>query len=267
MTPVLLSLLACLEAEDGSRCAQSWSRVRCDKNTVALEAGDRERDVHWQVPTGEPPEEGWPAVILFQGAFYPASTFWRARRAAPRGGYNQALLTAELLDSGFAVITPEAPGEGLLAWDTNLPGYKNDWEGCPDDLLMASLIEAMEAGDLGPLDMGALYAAGISSGGYMTSRMAESWPGTFRALAVHSGSWATCAGVLCQIPEDLPEDHPPTLFLHGALDATVPIWTMTDYRDALADQGVEVVSYTKILAGHAWLDEAPDEIVDWFIAN
>ncbi len=223
--------------------------------------------MHWQVPTGEAPDEGWPAVIAFQGALYPASLSWWGRKAEPNGGWNQVLLTADLLDAGYAVLTPEAPGQGFTCWNTNVPGYKNDWEGSPDDEMMLTLLEGMAAGDFGPLDLDALYATGISSGGYMTSRMAVDYPGTFRALAIHSASYATCAGLLCAVPDELPEDHPPTLFLHGALDATVPLWTMTDYRDALDEDGVEVESVVQILAGHAWLDDAPAEILGWFDAH
>jgi len=56
------------------------------------------------------------------------------------------------------------------------------------------------------------FATGISSGGCMTSRMAVSYEGEFRALAIAAGSYATCGGILCVIPIFLPRDHPPTLF-------------------------------------------------------
>ena len=73
----------------------------------------------------------------------------------------------------------------------------------------------------GPINTTRLYAMGISSGGFMTSRMAVSYPGKFRALADHSGSYATCSDT-CTVPTPLPSNHPPTLFLHGDTDAIVP---------------------------------------------
>lgn len=265
LLPALALLAACgRDPFGGGRCEIGWRQVSCEHETSTLEFGDRGRDLHWQVPTGEAPEAGWPAVILFQGALFPASLSWWARKAEPMGGWNQALLTADLLDAGYAVFTPEAPGEGLTCWNTNVPGYAGDWEGSPDDEMMLALLEALEAGDFGPIDLDRLYATGISSGGYMTSRMALAYPGVFRALAIHSASYATCVGVFCSVPDELPDDHPPTLFLHGGLDATVPVWTMSAYRTALEENGTEVDDVVKWLAGHAWLDEAPDAILSWF---
>ena len=108
-----------------------------------------------------------------------------------------------------------------------------------------------------------LYATGISSGGYMTSRMAVSYEGMFRALAIQSASYATCAGPLCVGPS-LPEDHPPTLFLHGTLDATVPQYTMELYYDDLLELGVPTRKVVDPVAGHEWIDSAPAEVLRWF---
>src|SRR5687767_1183792 len=101
----------------------------------------------------------------------------------------------------------------------------------------------------------------------MTSRMALSYPGKFRALAVVSASWATCAGSLCSIPPPLPSDHPPTLFLHGERDDIVPISTMRLYADALTAQKTEIRVVTDPDAGHVWLDVAPVEVPAWFGAH
>jgi predicted esterase len=130
---------------------------------------------------------------------------------------------------------------------------------------MRALLGAMAGGDLGPLDMDRLYAGGISSGGYMTSRMAVSYPGTFRALAIQSASYATCAGSLCVIPA-LPADHPPTMFLHGEADPVVPIATMLPYAAALEDQATPVERVIDATAGHEWLEAAPVEVPAFFAA-
>lgn len=99
----------------------------------------------------------------------------------------------------------------------------------------------------------------------MTSRMAVAYPGRFRALAIQSASYATCAGPLCVVPE-LPEDHPPVLFLHGGADAIVPIGTMDTYADALEEDGIPTERVVEDTAGHAWLEVAPEEVVGWFEA-
>jgi dipeptidyl aminopeptidase/acylaminoacyl peptidase len=127
------------------------------------------------------------------------------------------------------------------------------------------MLDQMSAGQFGAIDMTRLYATGISSGGYMTSRMAVSYPGRFRALAIESGSYATCLGPLCTIPSSLPTDHPPTLFLHGDADTIVPIATARAYYDALVSQGIEAKFIEDPTAGHQWIPEAPDAVTSWFL--
>jgi predicted esterase len=124
---------------------------------------------------------------------------------------------------------------------------------------MQNLFKASEAGNFGPINRGRLYAMGISSGGYMTSRMAVSYPGKFRALADGSGSYATCSST-CTVPTPLPTDHPPTLFLHGDADNIVPMSTVQSYVDALRAEGHEVKVVTDADAGHEWLVEGPAAI-------
>jgi dipeptidyl aminopeptidase/acylaminoacyl peptidase len=129
---------------------------------------------------------------------------------------------------------------------------------------MLDIFEAIEAGEFGDVDPDRLYAGGISSGGYMTSRMAVAYPGRFRALAILSASYCWCAGYTCYVPSDLPDDHPPTLFVHGRLDNTVPIWTMTPYEEGLSDGGTPTRLLIDEDAGHHWIEEAPAAILDWF---
>jgi predicted esterase len=101
----------------------------------------------------------------------------------------------------------------------------------------------------------------------MTSRMAVSYAGTFRALAIASASYATCLGAACVVPTELPADHPPTLFMHGDLDTIVPIATMRPYHDRLAAQGIETALDESPTAGHQWLDDAPEQTTAWFEAH
>jgi dipeptidyl aminopeptidase/acylaminoacyl peptidase len=171
-------------------------------------------------------------------------------------------LIALLLDNGFVVIQPEATG-GMF-WTTNSGGA---YEASVDAVFIPALLQRIAQGQFGPVDMRRLYATGISSGGYMTSRMAVSYPGRFRALAIESGAYATCLGPLCVIPPTLPADHPPTLFLHGAADMTVPISTARAYDDALVKQGIETRFVEDPQAGHQWLAVAPEEITAWFLEH
>jgi dienelactone hydrolase len=261
-----------LDAWAGSRCTVTPTTVLCTHETHVLPtgAGLPDRDVHFQIPLGEAPAAGFPVALVFQGATLSAERAWSGDAADLTdtfGMIHQARLVARLLDAGYAVITPEAAGDGSTFYDTNIPPYATMWETAPDHQLMLGIFAGIEAGDFGPLDASALFAVGFSSGGYMTSRMAVSYPGRFRALAINSGSYATCAGAACIVPSTLPADHPPTLFLHGELDAVVPIATMLPYESALRGEGVITRIVRDSTAAHQWLEAAPDEVVAWFAAS
>lgn len=260
-------------ATDGgadSRCTETASSIHCAHHTLVISPGGLglgNRDVHWQVPLGEAPDGGWPVVLMFQGSFFSADTFWDEVSTAPYGGWSQCHVTRALLDRGFAVISPKTRYGGNYYWDTNVVGFSETWGTTDDHHLMLGIFDGIASGKFGPVSATHWFATGISSGGYMTSRMALSYPGKFRALAVVSASWATCAGALCSIPSPLPADHPPTLFLHGERDDIVPIATMRSYADALTAQSTEIRVVTDADAGHAWLDVSPVEVPGWFAAH
>jgi dienelactone hydrolase len=222
------------------------------------------RNVYYQVPLGPPPVNGWSVVILFQGSLFSPAVTMQAASAEPFGAYYQVSLVKRLLDAGYVVLEPEAHVGGSTFWDTNVPPWDVSWTGAPDDLFMQSILAELESGLFGPIDPTHRYATGISSGGYMTSRMAVSYAGKFRALAIASGSYATCSGPLCSVPSPLPADHPPTLFLHGDADPVVPLWTMEKYRDQLQAEGHVVKSIIEAGAGHQWIAAAPEAVLEWF---
>ncbi|MGV3619679.1 MAG: hypothetical protein ACO1OB_02620 [Archangium sp.] len=242
------------------RCTVTTDAVTCPANITNLTAGTASRDVYWQVPVTPPPTNGYPVVVVYQGSFFGPSTTWGTVASdTPFGGYQQARLQALLLERGFVVIAPSAAIG--LAWQTN-SGVP--WNLTTDSTFIEALFDAMSRGDYGRLNSTHWYATGISSGGYMTSRMALSYPGKFRALAVNAGSWATCAGAVCFVPSSLPTDHPPTLFLHGREDLTVPLWTAENYVEALEDGGFVTELVIDDDASHEWLPVAPERITTWF---
>jgi predicted esterase len=242
-------------------CTTSPASVVCEYTLTELTTSAGTRNVYWTKPIGEPPAAGFPAAIIFQGSLFGPSFTWQELTPdLPFGGFYQGLLHVALLQAGFIVIEPEA--EGGVAWQTNGGG---DYLASSDHALILELLERFaESDDFGVIDSGRLYATGISSGGYMTSRMAVSYPSTFHALAIQSGSYATCLGPFCEVPSELPSDHPPTLFLHGDADATVPVDTAIAYRDALDAQGIETDTVIDMGIGHAWLARAPEAITQWF---
>lgn len=287
---LLLGLLAiCLNCGDGGRpsavdsaatapvatnarpllaslCTLSADAVDCPSNSLDLtvdQLGLVQRKVYYQLPAGTPPPEGWPTVLLFQGSFFSAGLSFHGTAGEAFGGYYQALAVKQLLDAGFAVLAPQTHLGGVTFWDTNVPPWSVAWELSPDHAFMLAIFAAIEHGSFGALNAVRLFAAGISSGGYMTSRMAVSYPGRFKALAVLSGSYATCGGPLCVVPA-LPPSHPPTLFLHGRDDLIVPPSTMELYHTKLQRAGLRTAAIVHDLAGHQWIPEAPAAITDWF---
>lgn len=250
----------------GSRCTELAGEITCDHATTTIELGFSSRDVHYQVPLGTPPADGWRGVILFQGSLFTAERAWSARPGDAFGGIYQTRTVRALLDAGYAVITPEARFDGSTYWDTNTPAYAYAWAASEDAALMQAIFDRLDAGSLGAIAPTHLGAIGISSGGYMTSRVAITYPDRFSAAAVHSASYMTCSGALCAVPS-LPATHPPTLFLQGTLDAVVPAATARLYYDALVDAGLTAQWFDDANAGHEWLSAAPAEALAWFAAN
>ncbi len=254
-------------AEAPSRCRATAKLVSCPQEVLAIDVGrGRTRRVHFQVPLGAAPAPGWPVVLMFTGSFQAPVHNFAAFRDDAYGAYYQALTVKRLLDAGFAVLVPETRFGGSSWWDTNVLWWAWRWSRSPDDRFLRSIFAAIGDGAFGLLDATRLYATGISSGGYMTSRMAESYPGRFKALAIQSASFAKCAGAICVIPTPIPAGHPPTLFLHGGADWVVPVRTMIRYRDALVREGYAAKAIIDPNAGHEWIPAAPDAIVQWFQA-
>jgi poly(3-hydroxybutyrate) depolymerase len=246
----------------GSRCSGDATHVSCASQSATLDG----RTVTYQVPEGDPPTAGWPVVVFYQGSFIPGSHAFAAVSSDAFGQYQLTATVQALLDRGYAVIAPNAQGNGTLYWQTNIPPYATSWAGCDDDVFIHHLLDEMAAGMFGPLDGSRRFAMGISSGGFMTSRMAVSYGGTFRALAIASASYATCS-TTCSVPSQLPADHPPTLFLHGSADMIVPVSTMTPYHDELAAAGHVTDAIVDPSAGHEWLAQGVTAVPAWFEAH
>ena len=267
---LLLAALLHSPAWADSRCSErskSWllpAKVSCSYQSTWIDSGlVGQRKVIYQTPLGSPPAGGWPVVLIYQGSFFPLNDF-TYYSDMPFGGFYEGKLVQRLLDNGYAVVAPSAPAD--LFWQTNIPGLAQAYELSSDYDFLGNVLAAIASGHFGPLNGQRQYATGISSGGYNSSRMAVSFPGRFKALAIQSGSYATCSGPLCSVPELL-ADHPPTYFLQGWVDLTVPWWSMDLYYDRLLYQGIETARYTEPLGGHEWFAASPGKILAWFDAH
>ncbi|MEO4049149.1 alpha/beta hydrolase-fold protein [Pseudomonas sp. CAU 1711] len=246
-----------------SRCVTGAAGISCSAQTAWIDSGSAgQRKVVFQLPLGNAPAGGWPVALLFHGSLARVNGFAYGVDA-PFGGYHQGELIRDLLDSGFAVLAPNAL-TAAEAWQTNDPQYAENYAPSNDRLFFDKLFAAIEAGRFGTLSGERWYAVGISSGGYNSSRMALSFPGRFKALAIQSASWATCVGARCQLPQSLPAEHPPTLFVHGLADRVVPWSSMQPYHDRLLYQGVETALHSEADGGHQWFAASPGKVLDWF---
>lgn len=253
-------------ASAASRCTEKYyyllpDTISCSYRVTSIPSSAiTSRDVVWQLPLGTAPSGGWPVAIIYQGSLFPVE--FSRNSLAPFGGFYEAKTIKTLLDAGYAVLAPRAPAE--LAWLTNSAGPLTNYEITTDYTFLNNVFKGIRQGKFGPLNNQRKYATGISSGGYNTSRMAETWPGEFKALVVHSGSWATCLGPVCVLPGDIPADHAPTKFIHGFIDTIVPWWTMDLYYDRLQYEGIETERLTIATGGHEWFKQSPKAVLDWF---
>lgn len=240
--------------------------IKCSHETTSIASSEvTRRKVIYQLPEGTPPRDGWPVAVLYQGSWFPVDDFVYYSNEILGRLYNEGKTIKTLLENGYAVIAPSAPID--VAWQSNLPGFSGHlYETSTDFRFLTNLFKAIDDGRFGPLNGQRKYATGISSGGYNTSRMAVSFPGEFKALVVHSGSYADCFGPLCSVPQTLPADHPPTYFIHGFVDLIVPWWTMELYYDRLLYQGIPTGRHTELTGAHGWFDSSPGKILDWFNA-
>lgn len=237
-------------------------RIHCPSKTIKIEGVIGKREVAYSVPRGTPPRGGFPVAIVFQGSFFKVS--FSRPKMMPFGAYNEINLIQKLLDNGFAVLAPRALAK--IAWQTNIIGLNYDWS--DDKFFINRLLDSVEDGEFGELNSDKLFAVGISSGGYMTDRMAQShFDRSWRALAIASASYATCGGPMCFLPKKIRSDHPPTLFLHGQRDLIVPQGTMEKYAKLLKRNGVQVKKVIDKKAGHKWIKSTGNEVVKFFNAN
>eukprot|EP00658_Telonema_sp_P-2_P041709 TRINITY_DN2985_c0_g2_i8.p1 TRINITY_DN2985_c0_g2~~TRINITY_DN2985_c0_g2_i8.p1 ORF type:complete len:427 (+),score=90.66 TRINITY_DN2985_c0_g2_i8:52-1332(+) len=249
-------------------CSIGWGSVTCKYDKAVF----KNRAVYFQTPVGEAPGDGWPVVLNFHGWYLDGISAFVSSSSDEYGLFNKALATMALLDAGYAVVAPSASQKNMDAWETNAPPYSTDlsaWSKSQDAAYLEKLFTAMADGGLGDgcCNMKDMHAIGFSSGGYMTSRMAFSYQGKFRSLAIESASLYYCAGSGCPDPtaQDVPglQEHPPTLLLHGTDDPIVPASTSAKYRQILEQYNIEVARYTMAGAGHQWIEKAPELILDW----
>ena len=208
------------------------------------------RPVRWQVPEGTPPAGGWRTAFFYNGTTpTDLDPFTKHPLLLNAFGMDTSpKIFQELLDNPagtgqkYATFAPNPPASAVVTqfWHTNVVF---PYAASCDYSFFNDFFNEIKSGSYGPssqYNLNQRYAYGISSGGYNTSRMAVTFNGSsvWKALAIISASYATCAGPLCSVPS-LPSNHPPTKFYHGMQDLIVPLFTMESYYNKLVAAGKE----------------------------
>ena len=233
------------------------------------EIGDRR--VYLSFPKGSPPLEGWPIVILLHGRGQSGGA-WFGKGPLSIG--EQKFFPPILVDSGFAVLAPDGAEpfrKGLKEWDF----FHRKRENSKDIPFFESLFSWMEKNPKLKFDMNKLYVAGISSGGFMTSRLAQAFPLKFRAACVIAAGNPDSFRFVSDLPlaeeadpsPAITSKHPPTLILHGTKDNIVPLEKGERYYQELKKAGVETEIHEIPGGRHLWPEQYNQRIVQWFITH
>jgi poly(3-hydroxyoctanoate) depolymerase len=211
-----------------------------------------------------------PVVLYFHGTDVPVEI--SRPMDSPYGLAHENIYIQTLTDAGFVVLTPTANrivpfyvGPPVLAWEANVYPYSGHFTRGRDFLLTEHLLNNLEDFSHVPIDRKNIFLSGFSSGGYMSSRLAQEAriAEQIRGIVVHSASYGECLAGQCYIPADLPDWHPQTLLVSNKDDSIVPFSTVEYYKDRLSKNGIPVKTHFSESGDHAWKKNHSEAIVEW----
>jgi poly(3-hydroxybutyrate) depolymerase/predicted secreted protein len=226
------------------------------------------RQVYSVHPEGKPPAKGWQVIILLHGRGQGGGA-WFGEGLLSMG--EQKTFPQEALRANYAILAPdsgETPRSGVRQWDC----MHRVVERSEDLLFFRDLLSWVKKNDWARLDAGRVYVAGISSGGFMASRLAHAFPAQIRAVCIVSAGNADSVKIgrnLASIfdfsaTQTISASHPPALILHGTADRLVPVDMGRRYFHDLQAAGVRV-RYEEIPGGrHGWHAAFNKLILEWF---
>ncbi len=215
-----------------------------------------------------------PVMIYFHGTNSPVELS-RPLGAAYGLAHENAYIQA-LTDAGFVVIAPTANrivpfyvGLSVLAWEANISPYSNHFQRGRDYQLTEYLLKNLEDFSDTPVDRENVFLSGFSSGGYMSSRLAQEAviARQIRGIVVHSASYGECLASQCYVPANLPAFHPPTLLVANKDDSIVPFYTVEMYQARLRDNQIPQQAVFSNEGDHAWKKNHGSRVVDWLNAK
>jgi len=225
----------------------------------------KNRFILYKTPYISPPKDGFPVLFLFHGAVQHAFSWFLGLNIWNKA---QVSFTKCVLDNGFFVISfeslkPIKPGP--RAWDCF---EKNDTLNS-DILFVKEVINWLKNHSL-PVDINNIFCAGLSSGAFFCSRLAQSYDYPFKGIILNSGCNADSISITnsgpifnCSTGFNISFFHPPTLIIHGKKDRLVSCDCAESYYQDLKDNNVDVTRFIDEDGGHIWLKNYNDLIVDW----
>ena len=226
-----------------------------------------QRLILYQKPDTLPPENGYPVLFLLHGASqYPFSWFFPFNFWS----IEQTRFSEKALDAGFFIVSPSSGRPirpGPHAWSSFIENVNESL----DLQLFISLFDWLENEDTFHLDLNHVFCAGFSSGGFMTSRLAKTFPHQFSGVLIHSGTDADSITFSelgpefdCNSSQSYPSNHPPTLVVHGEKDQLVPYDCGLHFYEELQRNNITTSLLTDEERGHIWLSSRSNEMIDWF---
>jgi poly(3-hydroxybutyrate) depolymerase len=220
----------------------------------------------YKQPSTTPPENGFPILFILHGAVQHAFAWFFPFNPWTK---QQNMFLKDAIDEDFFVVAPESRRPFLIgprSWDC----FEEDISKNKDLQFIENIIEWLNTSNL-PVDTDNIFAAGFSSGAFMCSRIGYAMGEKFNALAVHSG--VNCESIKitifgpvfdCESSLDLPDNHPPTIIVHGEKDSFVPFECANHFYNELVRFGIEANITTDPEGGHTWLSQFNNEILDFF---
>lgn len=229
------------------------------------------RTFYLKTPAINPP---YPVIIAIHGRGQSAQAFLSKEKGTETFPHErQGQFTEDALAAGYAVLIPDSGipfcgKDGAKQWHYS--------ENSEDVKFFGEIFDYIQNNP--QLNGNRVYVAGISSGGFMTSRLAMRFSDKIKAVYINSAGDADMSeqyetkGILkCNstvtfdksVPI-VPKNHPKALIIHGDADGLVPFEMDELYAQGLQNAGVEHEFIAVPGGTHTWFVEYNNKILDWF---
>jgi poly(3-hydroxyoctanoate) depolymerase len=236
---------------------------------IQIDTGYTRRDLQVFRPDHFSPKKKYPILIYFHGTDHPVDM--NQPIDAPFGLHYESQFIQKMTEAGYFVVAPKAnllfpyTFFGARAWEANIAPYSYDFSGTRDFALVKQLFEHLDSITGAQISTERIFLAGFSSGGYMSSRIANEpfFANKIAGIIVHSASYGTCLQGHCSIPSALPSWHPPTLLVSNKGDGIVPFETVIKYQKVLNSNDIPVTTLYQEGGEHSWIPENVEFIIQW----